>query len=233
MTQSINPNAHIYPLCANSYDYINELTASEKYGKLIFDIGANDGGYASGFSKVAEKIIAFEPVPNMFQILSNINNNKIIPVNLGMGIENKTITVNVFNTWSLIPTQEIHKVDKALDYLKTPDFDIQLITLQDAVEAFGEPTFIKLDVDGYEADVIEGGYDFLKEKHPPIMLELSYLGRIFNQAPELPLSLMYELEYVAVSLDKKYICHTFEEAMKHFPFHTSYDVIMIHKSDIL
>ena len=69
--------------------------------------------------------------------------------------------------------------------------EVQAITLDAYCEkASVRPTFLKLDVEGAEADVIRGAEAILKKYHPEIALEV--IAGIPAAAPKLLLDLGYE-----------------------------------------
>ena len=50
--------------------------------------------------------------------------------------------------------------------------EVPALTLDDAVERHGRPDFIKIDVEGHEVKVIEGGKQFFAENSPALFIEV-------------------------------------------------------------
>ena len=56
------------------------------------------------------------------------------------------------------------------------------------------PKLIKIDVEGFEYEVLYGGLNFLKQYHPKIILEV-HSKELFEKCNNFLLSLNYELQY--------------------------------------
>jgi FkbM family methyltransferase len=220
-------NEHIYPLCANSSELFDEVVRRDT--RLAFDIGANIGGFSFTLSEKFQKVIAFEPLPEQFQMAMETckNKNNIVFENIGLSDRSGSLLINVYHAWTLLPSAKVIEHDRALDYINHNDVEVKFETLDAMVIKHGVPSFIKLDVDGYELKVINGGKEFFNNNRPPVHMELSALSAKVGDAAEAPLKAMYDLGYKAHSLDGRYVAETYEKAMLHFPYHTSYDVIML------
>ena len=137
------------------------------------DIGANLGFYSIFFASQSsiERVYAFEPDPRNFaQLLANVflNNRyeKITPYNLALSSingegnfylsrEKKTYECGHMNTGtsSLIFDEERHSSDATLP--------IQTRRLDDLLEIENQSIAVKMNVDRYEALVLEGMSSFL------------------------------------------------------------------------
>lgn len=198
---------------------------------VAFDIGANKGSFIPDLLSRFQKVHAFEPVPDQFDLLSKNNKSPNLILNQ-VALSNKPgrlESVNVFNTWSLLPNT-CSSVEKALDYSKRESFSVDVITLDDYCKSTGEyPDYIKLDVDGFEPNVIEGAVNTLARKKCPIYMEYSYLPeRFYGYPKENFVNLIYYLGYQAYSVDGLYCADTPEKMLECYPHHTSYDVMLIH-----
>ena len=131
-----------------------------KKGDTVIDVGANIGYFTLFFSKLVGekgKVIAFEPDPINFDILKkNIELNKITNVELvKKGVSNKNEFMRLYKS----PVSGGHSLIKnewGKEYT-----DIQTVTLD---EYFKEQKIdvIKIDVEGFELEVIEGGKKIFK-----------------------------------------------------------------------
>lgn len=142
---------------------------------VVADIGANIGLTALLFSSLATKTYAFEPSPTTFDILTqNLTKNRIKnvdPVNLGLGNEATTasITFSEKNRSGGFVSEKI-KPEKGHVTEK-----IRLQTLDEFFEPIAaKPTFLKIDVEGYETSVIEGAEEFLELYKPAVVLEMNH-----------------------------------------------------------
>jgi len=151
--------------------YLTKLMLSKiKTGDVILDIGANIGYYAVLFAdKVGKKgkVIAIEPDPINFEILQkNIKNNKlfnVVAVQAAVGNENKKMEIyeskenyGDHRMWGNGPTKPVfcRRLDDLLKELEYKKID-----------------FIKMDVQGFETEVIEGGKNMIEKNKPIIFFE--------------------------------------------------------------
>ena len=140
---------------------------------VFFDIGANVGAYtilASGVK--GAKSIPFEPVPATFsklidQIKINHIDDLVIPRNNGIGDE-----VGVLRFTDTLNCQ--NKV--SLDQDDNQSTLVEVLTLDD----FSNPndhSFVKIDVEGYEKFVFDGGKDFFSNPNVnALIVELNGSG---------------------------------------------------------
>lgn len=137
-------------------------------GDVFFDIGANVGAYSLVAAISSEDnitIYSFEPSPNTFASLcKNISLNKlggkIYPLQLALGAKTE---VSRFFLSSNIAGSAEHALGEPVDMYgkKFTPVDVQTVisfTLDEVVEIFGfvSPTHIKIDVDGFELNVLLG-----------------------------------------------------------------------------
>ena len=124
-----------------------------KEGDLFFDIGANIGTYsllASGVSKAFS--ICYEPTPSIFQILEEnlkLNNLAERAQALNMGVGHQGGMVSFVATSDSEKNHVANKTDKNT-------IEIKLTKIDDEVEQYGLPLMVKIDVEGYELNVLEG-----------------------------------------------------------------------------
>ena len=135
----------------------------------VLDVGANVGQFAASIRKLlpGAKIHAFEPVPACFQELSRRNVGdrlfRAYPYALGDTDGTARINVNDFTpSSSLLPMSRAHVAEFPFT-ANTTDAEIRvrcLDTVAPELELSG-PTLVKLDVQGFESQVIQGGRETL------------------------------------------------------------------------
>ena len=130
---------------------------------IILDIGANKGTHSMywGIVRQAKKIIAFEPMKDVFDMLSkNIELNKlqdvIIPYNVGLGAKSSigsTLYERASNKM-LTTIQENTNGNLTIEALDNIDLQVDKID------------FIKIDTEGYELEVLRGAIQTIKKYTP-------------------------------------------------------------------
>lgn len=128
---------------------------------IVADIGANIGLTAILFSTMAKQTFAFEPSPSTFNILSkNLANNQINNVeaiNLGLGHQEENLTI----TFATTNRSGGYVSDKIRPKAGHTTENIRIDTLDHFFSSkTNTPTFLKIDVEGFEKNVIGGGLVF-------------------------------------------------------------------------
>lgn len=174
----------------------NYILRTLQKGDVFVDVGANVGYYtlmASILVGENGRVIAFEPEEENFMRLSkNIGLNNfanIIPVNKAIAEEDseKILNINPFNEgghsiekfdsyrkngvkWSVQKTKEKFPNINFEQKVHTVSLDSYL----SRAAILGTPALVKIDVEGFELDVLKGMKDLLSLNKPPqIICEVS------------------------------------------------------------
>lgn len=127
---------------------------------LVFDVGANVGNRTEPLLNIGTRVVAIEPQKECYKILKKKfgNNIEIVPMGLGEKEEVKNFFVANVSTISSFSTEWIESVKKQRfkDYTWAKPIKIQVTTLNKLIDKFGVPKFIKIDVEGYELEVLKG-----------------------------------------------------------------------------
>lgn len=130
--------------------------------EIVFDVGANVGNRAKIFVKLARKLVLFEPQPYCLAILkagfSDATNVEIVPKAVGSAAGHATMRVSDAHTISSMSPTWIDAVKASGRFKQTweQEIKVDVVTLDQAVAQYGRPSFIKIDVEGSEADVLKG-----------------------------------------------------------------------------
>lgn len=142
---------------------------------VVADIGANIGLTAILFSSLAKHTYAFEPSPSTFSILlGNLAKNSIANVeaiNLGLGDKEEVTTITfAYNNRSGGYVSE--KIRPETGHVSE---EICIDTLDHFFSSKAPaPTFLKIDVEGFELNVIRGGALFLQRVRPVVVMEMNH-----------------------------------------------------------
>lgn len=128
---------------------------------LIFDIGANVGERSFIFSMISEKVILLEPNPELNSLLrtrfSKSSNVKIINKACSEDVSKLDFYLGDNHLVSTFSTDFIsHKKKSGEDSGWNSKLLIQTVTLDSLIIEYGIPDFCKIDVEGFEKNVIKG-----------------------------------------------------------------------------
>ena len=142
-------------------------------GDAFLDVGANVGVYSILAAGRGANALAIEPVPATYeQLLDNIHLNRfhdrIDARNMGVGREPGELQ---FSTQTG-PTNHVLAPGEAGDHAVTVAVDAL-----DTIAAGWVPTMVKIDVEGFEANVIRGAAGLLaQDSLQAVLIELNGLG---------------------------------------------------------
>jgi len=144
-----------------------------KKGDLVFDIGANKGLHTKIFLDLDCRVVAVEPNPELVNKLNNKFGKKIVLVDKGIGPKNDVMDFKMFleDGHSTFYKNNPKLVNQYL-YKTIP---LQVITLNNLIEQYGKPSFIKIDVEGFE-------YNVLKTLKFPTTVVFEFTSSIFDVA---------------------------------------------------
>jgi FkbM family methyltransferase len=135
-----------------------------KRGDLVFDIGAHVGDRVAAFRRLGAKVVAVEPQPALASTLTMLygrNSNVVIErVAVGGKPGDVKLMVNTDNpTISTASSAFIHAAQDAPGWQGQhwdKSIRVPMTTLDMLIEQHGTPAFIKIDVEGFEAEVMTG-----------------------------------------------------------------------------
>jgi FkbM family methyltransferase len=195
--------------CAKEPDTVKWIVDSFKQGDVVFDIGSNVGAYTLIMSKfVGSKgsVFSFEPNwINFYELNRNIVLNKatnnVSALNWALSSSKR---IDTFNYRDLEAGSSLHTFGKAVDFVGNefiPECQQSVcsLTLDQFVNEYNVPhvNHIKIDVDGIESEIIEGGIETFSSAHcKSIMVELN---EDFNH----DLESIRTLERAGFSIEKK------------------------------
>jgi FkbM family methyltransferase len=138
-----------------------------KEGDLCFDIGANIGNRTKVFLKLGANVVAVEPQDNCMRKLIKEygNNDKVFLVHKALGAEEGrgNLILSNSHTVSSMSKEWIDCVKNSDMFFTSTsafqwgkDVSVPITTLDKLIEKYGSPAVCKIDVEGFEYQVIKG-----------------------------------------------------------------------------
>lgn len=153
-------------------EFYKGLISNKSY--LIFDIGANVGIRTSVFSRLSKSVIAVEPNHELVKILeSRFKGSNVTVLEKACGAEAsvKEFFLGENHLLSTFSTSFInHKKETGNSNSWSQSIEVETISLDHLVTEYGVPDFCKIDVEGYEKEVLSG----LSQKLGVISFEFNY-----------------------------------------------------------
>lgn len=202
------------------------LEAVIKFSSLpakALDIGANLGLFSLAMAKAGfSEIHSFEPIPETHsKFLENIKLNpdiaeRILPRRLGVGAKRGNVNFIVNPTspgQSKIATSGFVSPDQCCE------ISCEIVTLDSYLNGnnLGRILLLKMDVEGFEADVLKGGGEFLKSGHVDFIYSEVIEEALMDSGSSLDefAGLIASLGFSPVSLGRRgFMKVSFDEAMK-------------------
>lgn len=193
------------------YDDLWERKLVEIYERLIgkdfviIDAGANIGAHSIMFAKLGNIVHSYEPVKGVYynlcsNILINGYTEKIIPYQLALSDKEENIGIiheETIELWSNAFKSEITSNKGGTSLGNSDNNNIKAVRL----DSFNlNPDFIKIDVEGYEYNLLKGSLKTIKENLPIILIELhsEEHSKTSKMSKELLGSLGYEVHSLGI-----------------------------------
>lgn len=134
-----------------------------KPNDLVFDVGANMGSRTKVFLYLNARVVAFEPQKTCSDYLKSVLKNekdfRLVEMALG-GEEGEgemfISDVHAISTLSQHWTKVTKESGRFSSFEWSGKQHVGITTLDRAIREFGTPDFIKIDVEGYELEVLSG-----------------------------------------------------------------------------
>ena len=150
-------------------------------GDLVFDLGAHVGNRIGSFRRLGARVVAIEPQPQLVTVLRLFYGRDravaIEPVAVGSAGGEVNLKVNVDNpTVSTASEDFVQAAAGALGWegqAWTRTIRVPVTTLDALIARHGLPAFIKIDVEGFEAEALAG----LTRRVPALSFEFTTIQR--------------------------------------------------------
>ena len=152
---------------------------------IIFDVGAHKGETVSNYLSLFKNpsIFSFEPTPSSYKMLNNMFNGQIKPINKALGSK---IGKKEFLIKNVSSCNSFFKIKDYAKKYKNAEENGKILVEVDTIDNFCNKNriqkvdILKLDVQGYEVEVLKGATSMLTNKK----IKLIYAETYFNPAYE-------------------------------------------------
>lgn len=144
-------------------------------GDVAFDIGAHVGTRARAMRAVGARVVAVEPQDPFTRYLRRTLPKDIEVVAAAVGSragEREMAVSHRHPTVSSLQTEFVSKASSSPGFEKVQWNDsqsVQVVTMDELIARYGRPDYVKIDVEGFESDVLDG------MSEPVALLSTEYL----------------------------------------------------------
>lgn len=132
-------------------------------GDLVFDVGANMGNRAKVFHELGARVVAFEPQLSCYHFLEEVfaGRDSLRLVNGALG-KTESVGEMFVADWDILSSlspawmEAVQKTGRFSGCKWDRRQTVRIATLDQAIRDFGMPAFVKIDVEGYEYEVLQG-----------------------------------------------------------------------------
>ena len=222
----------------NNTNYILDLmTDNQNTDAIIIDIGANIGYYSLLSAAMGYTCYSFEPDPSNFEklnssiTLNNFDNKIKLYKNALSNKANETIILSTVGG----PIVNHGCLTLLQDFIPTSSNTVPVVTLKldDVIDKNDKILLIKIDVEGFEPEVIEGSLKLIKSGNiQHILIEISPKFRKIEDYIKMICILVQNNYTKIINLDTRKILH-YEELIKelHILPNGQRDYLFIYEKD--
>lgn len=149
---------------------IKQIPSLVRQGGRFVDAGAHVGFYTASLAGCFDQVDAYEPSRIQFNLLrrnlerNNLTNCRAIPKALGADFETKDILVTGRSGGS----NTLARSDTGEEPMDT--YPVEVVPLDAA--GYSDLSFLKIDVEGWELEVLRGASNTLRVSRPVVLVEV-------------------------------------------------------------
>jgi len=144
------------------------LSSLVRGGSRAIDVGANVGYYSYALSSLCSDVEAFEPLPQCAEVLEAYGASNVHVHRVGLSSSSGSLTLRV---------PRVEGVSRLLSASFSHDYEGEQDAYQLPVRRLDEfefqnVSFLKIDVEGHEIEVLDGGRETLRRERPVLLVEI-------------------------------------------------------------
>jgi FkbM family methyltransferase len=168
-----SPPPYDYELAYNGHelDVIKKFTSTIiKSDSVCMDVGAHAGAWAIRLAQKAKTVLAIEPVPrSMKQLMYNTKVNGLKNLRFfEFALSNRTGKAKI----AMLQSYGQYSLSNLGNQTLKDEIEVDVKTLDSMGPFIDRLDFIKIDIEGHEIEMLEGGMKVLKEFKPVMFIEV-------------------------------------------------------------
>ena len=151
------------------------------HGDLAFDVGSHVGDRIGAFRRLGARVVAVEPQPDCGYVIRSLYGDDpgvtLVEAACGREPGRTLLHVNTANPTVTTASADFIAAAEGAGGWESQVWDrqveVEVTSLDDLARTFGRPQFVKIDVEGYEAEVLAG----LSSALPALSFEFTTIQR--------------------------------------------------------
>jgi FkbM family methyltransferase len=161
-TRTYRPARNLYQRLLNREHYAERERDRDFFrrfvqpGSLVFDIGSNNGRVAETFLELGARVVAVEANPRLAGVIRRRYGSALAVEGVAVGAQQSTAVLHVGHDegHSTLSAEWMGNAPTGGRWSGT--VEVPVTSLDALVDRHGTPDFVKIDVEGYEAEVLAG-----------------------------------------------------------------------------